>query len=523
MPPPAELPDGLAVVLARALNPDPDARWTDASGFADALTEWLDGAARLQRARGLVADSAVAQAEWAEADARAKRHAAAAREALRGVRPADPVESKRGAWALQDAHQTATAEAATLQQRRHRLLEEALSLAPELPEALGPLADWHRSASEAATTARDPIAADAHLQQVARYDRGVHQAWLTGRARLTVVTEPPGAEVTLWSYATEDRQLRPVRERVLGHTPLTVDLPHGRMLLTLQAPGHALVRYPIALSRLEHWTGGLDGEVHPVFLPPLGTLGPDDIYVPGGPFIHGAPPGSGFQSLPVRRSFEPGFVMGRHPVTHHQYLQFLNALVDSGEAERAHCFAPRNRGMPDSFYGLDGAGHYALIADSDGDQWRSDWPVFHIDARSAEAYAAWASPPTGTPWTLPGELQHEKALRGSDGRTYPWGDDFDATFACVRDSQLGRPLPAPIDAYPIDCSVYGVRGLAGNIRAWCREAYAPPDGEVVASQRVLRGGCWFFTARGAHGAARMGYDASRTGDTIGLRLARAMP
>jgi serine/threonine-protein kinase len=520
-PVPEGLPDGLDEVLSRALAPDPADRHPDGAAFADALTAWLDGAARLERARALVQRAAEVQQQAEQWSAEADQARAEAAAHLRGVRPFDPVERKRAGWQASERAASAARREQSLRQEHLRILEEALSLAPELPEALAPLADTHRALHEVARQRGEEAAAEDHLARVRRYDRGTHAAWLRGRARLQLHTDPPGATVTLCRYVERDRQLHPEPERVLGTTPLDVELPHGRWLLRIEAHGRVPVRYPVLLERLQRWAGGPGEADHVVILPGLDELGPDDCYIPAGPFVSGADR-AGFQSLPRTLSFAPGFVMQRHPVTHADYLAFLDDLVARGDVEAADRWAPRERGMQGSFYARDAQGRHRLVPDAEGDLWRPDWPVFFVNAASAEAYAGWLSERTGLPWQLPEELQHEKAARGADGRVYPWGDHFDATFACVRDSHPGRPLPASIHDFGADCSVYGVRGLAGNMRAWCQEAYAPPGGEVVPSQRVLRGGCFFFPARGAHGAARMGLDAHRGGDTVGIRLVRPL-
>ena len=524
-PPSEGLPGGLRGLLVRALASTSAERWPDGAAMARALGDWLDGAERLKRARQLVVEAAVLSTDREGVLERLSVAQQAAHTALDGVRPFDPVEAKREGWAQQDAAEALRGEADELLRRRLVVLEEALALAPELPEALGPLASAHRRLHEAARATGDARTASSHLERVRRYDRGAHAAWLEGLGQLVLVTDPPGAKVTLCTYTEHDRRWVPHPERVLGHTPLDVTLPHGRYLLRIEAEGRAPVDYPIRLQRLQRWAGGLGEAAHVVYLPRADELGPGERYVPGGPFVHGAD-GGGFQSLPETEAFLPGFVMAEHPVTHGDYLAYLNALVDEGKGEEAARRAPRdpNHGMDGTFYGRDEAtGHYRLVPDSDGDLWRADWPLFFVDFASAGAYGAWLGARQGKAWRLPRELEHEKALRGADGRIYPWGDHFDATFTCVRDSHEGRPLPAPVSAYPADRSVYGVRGLAGNVRAWCTEPYAPPGGEVVASQRVLRGGCFFFTARGAHGAARMGLDAHRAGDTVGVRLVRDLP
>ena len=57
-----------------------------------------------------------------------------------------------------------------------------------------------------------------------------------------------------------------------------------------------------------------------------------------------------------------------------------------------------------------------------------DLPVVGVTRPSAEAYAEWLSLRANAPLALPTERQWEKAARGTDGRLYPWGDAFDATF-----------------------------------------------------------------------------------------------
>ena len=87
--------------------------------------------------------------------------------------------------------------------------------------------------------------------------------------------------------------------------------------------------------------------------------------------------------------------------------------------------------------------------------------MFLVDWFAATAYAAWLAARTATPWRLLGELEWEKVARGGDGRLHPWCDGFDPSWCCVRASHPGRPLPTVVDSYPVDESVYGVRGLGG--------------------------------------------------------------
>ena len=116
-----------------------------------------------------------------------------------------------------------------------------------------------------------------------------------------------------------------------------------------------------------------------------------------------------------------------------------------------------------------------------------------IDYHSIEAYCHWKSATSGVRYRLPTEFEWEKAARGVDGRWYVWGDSFDPSYCCMFDSHAGRRLPAVVEHYPIDESVYGIRGLAGNMRDWTSSHFRDDWREAEdTSSCVLRGGCWNF-------------------------------
>jgi formylglycine-generating enzyme required for sulfatase activity len=48
-----------------------------------------------------------------------------------------------------------------------------------------------------------------------------------------------------------------------------------------------------------------------------------------------------------------------------------------------------------------------------------------VSKMDAIAYAGWLSRRTGKTWRLPTENEWEKAARGTDGRRFPWGNEFD--------------------------------------------------------------------------------------------------
>jgi len=189
-------------------------------------------------------------------------------------------------------------------------------------------------------------------------------------------------------------------------------------------------------------------------------------------------------------------------------------------------------GSPGMFE-LGSDGTCRLRPDPDGDELSPRWPVFLVDAASADAYAAWEAARTGQPWRLPWSFEREKAARGVDGRRFPWGDEAEAPFAVTRGWRPGRALPHPVDAAPVDVSVYGVGGLAGGVQDWCRDRWvdgapAERDGrDVVAlatgdEARVALGGSWNFNVMVGCAGNRFQRLPDRRMESLGFRLARSL-
>jgi len=194
------------------------------------------------------------------------------------------------------------------------------------------------------------------------------------------------------------------------------------------------------------------------------------------------------------------------------------------------CYVPREKGGQASPEGemIDGRGVnnlFVLTPDSNGDIWNPEWPVCMLDWHSCTAFTTWKLAQTGHAWRLPSELEWEKAARGVDGRYFSWGDGFDASYSCMGKSHKGKRLPVAVDSFPIDESVYGVRGMCGNMVEWTSSIWIDRWGVTPATDsklRVYRGGGWYGVEFLCRVAYRYWYDSSRRLDVLSFRSAREL-
>ncbi len=526
-------PADLQQICERAMRREPGDRYPHAGALADALRGWLDGTRRRERARHLVSEADALWQSIEEQRAAARALAERAASLLRPIRPYDPIEQKAPGWALQDHAAQIERTAAVDEVMWQQLLRSALNELPDWPPAHERLADYYRAKHEEREFLRDAEGAARAEALLRTHDRGLHAAYLRAEGRLTLHTDPPGAEATILRFERDQRRLtaRPCGSAV---TPMDAAvLPAGSYVIELRLDGHPPVRYPVFLERDRAWTGTPPGAGAPVpiAIPPAGALGPDDIYIPAGPFMSGGDP-KAVEALRADRPWLDAFVIRRFPVTQGEYLAFLNDLIAAGRDDEALRRAPKPPAGREQdevcLWIRDTAGRFQLE-----DERQAQLPVVLVDWFDAVAYAAWLADRTGTPWRLPSELEWEKAARGVDGRFLPWGDDFEHTYACIVHSSENVPGPVPVDSYPIDESPYGVRGLAGNVRDWCLDRWHRDGPALTAGRLVLpdtpdddsfrssRGGAWTAVAEHVRMASRFAAKPTERFRGQGFRLAHS--
>ena len=112
---------------------------------------------------------------------------------------------------------------------------------------------------------------------------------------------------------------------------------------------------------------------------------------------------------------------------------------------------------------------------------RSKHPVVMVAYEDAVAYARWLSEKTGKTWRLPTENEWEKAVRGTRGWMFPWGNTFDPKRLNSHDA--GPFTTTPVDAYANGKGEFGLLDGAGQVFEWTSVA-------AGKGRHIVKGGSW---------------------------------
>lgn len=224
------------------------------------------------------------------------------------------------------------------------------------------------------------------------------------------------------------------------------------------------------------------------------------VTIPAGPFVRGTEQG-GFDERPERTIYLDGFLIDRYEVTNTQYAAFVKETGHrkSGPPSRYAKNMTRMRGV--------------------------NQPVVYVSWEDAKAYCTWRGK------RLPSEAEWEKAMRGTDGRLWPWGNieiQAGANWARVDD---GFDVAAPVGQVKSDASQYGVMDGAGNVMEWVDDWYfesayteAPernPPGPEYGIYKVLRGAGYASSGSDLRITARSKMMPDFRDETIGFRCAQS--
>jgi len=260
-------------------------------------------------------------------------------------------------------------------------------------------------------------------------------------------------------------------------------------------PGKVLLSWAV-LSLLVFALGGCD----------RGKAPEDMVYVPAGAFLMGSDSGHP-DERPPHEVYLEGFYMDRYEVTVAEYAEFLNRRGRIYGCDGHKCADVKSEN-PQSHIVSRGNGYVA-------EKGFERFPVTWVSWYGADAYCR------SRHKRLPTEAEWEKAARGTDGRRYPWGDEFDPAKA----NAGGRSGPEPVGSYPDGVSPYGLYDMAGNVWEWVEDWYHPYPGSSYSSPffgkyKVVRGGSWNHPYVDARTTSRdFAHPARRIG-VVGFRCAR---
>ncbi len=220
-----------------------------------------------------------------------------------------------------------------------------------------------------------------------------------------------------------------------------------------------------------------------------------------------------YENEPPRSSAAtPAFAITVTPITNRQYAAFIAATghrrpdvtpEEWAGYRLAHPFARTRRHA----WRIDAATGRAVPPPG-----RGDHPVVLVSHDDAAAYAAWLSSVTGATWRLPSEAEWEKAVRGPDGRHFPWGDEFDASR--LNSADQGPFDTTPVGAYPAGAGPFGLLDGAGQVYEWTARPAGP-------GRFIVKGGSWDDKGCGVcRPAARHGRPEGIRHILIGFRLVR---
>jgi formylglycine-generating enzyme required for sulfatase activity len=236
-------------------------------------------------------------------------------------------------------------------------------------------------------------------------------------------------------------------DRLIDQRTAPMDAMTWWMRLGVNDPEHLAYVDVTGRVQRQNETGALE----------VAAFEPQTVYVAAGPFLMGSSGGQGIASYetPQYSIVLPAYRIGRSPVTNAQYFDFVRRTRSAVPAEMGWRLAAIGQlPRPET----------------------TDHPAVGMNWDEAVAYCRWLSDMTHRTYRLPSEAEWEKAARGTDGRKYPWGNDFALQRCNSLESGVGTTTA--VGAYGIrGASVYGCDDMAGNVWEWTSTMWGTERGQ----------------------------------------------
>ena len=272
--------------------------------------------------------------------------------------------------------------------------------------------------------------------------------------------------------------------------------------------------------------GPVTADITPVSKKTLATI--EWVTIPAGEFLMGSTPDeaeAAFTNAKLRSSLLEKYTFNAEVPQHKVHLsEYQISRYEITNAQYRAFIEATNRPIPRGQQGEEIWKDDNFNADTQ--------PVVGVTWFDAQAYAEWIG------GSLPTEAQWERAARGPQGQTYPWGNTppkarHHANFARRYNH------PTPVGHFPNGISPDGIADLAGNVWEWCLDEYNPTFYEQnkkkvtrnplnlrfrdVLRARVIRGGAWDVGSTFLRSALRSPFYPLDSTHTIGFRVVRPRP
>ncbi len=229
----------------------------------------------------------------------------------------------------------------------------------------------------------------------------------------------------------------------------------------------------------------------------IGKDGAPMVLVPAGEFIMGSEKGDEDEA-PAHRVSLNAYYIDKFEVTNGRFAKYVEAI----QSEPPWGFTDKETPVI-----------------------HAERPVRWVNWMDAMGYCLWLGK------RLPTEAEWEKAARGTDERTYPWGNDPPTSVHAVYGlKEGGAESVSVIGNHHMGQSPYGVQDLAGNLYEWVMDWYADnfytnspainPRGPGEGTAKVQRGGSYINTPYRLRSSFRTKGDPTEQDPNVGFRCAQ---